>query len=77
MRATIDKAGRVVIPKPLRDQVGLTPGEVELVADGTGVRIEPVTGTEVIERHGRLIIPETGSQITQAAVDALRRADQR
>jgi hypothetical protein len=29
MRGTFDKAGRLVIPKPLRDQVGLTPGEVD------------------------------------------------
>lgn len=77
MRATIDKAGRVVIPKPLRDQVGLTAGEVELVVDGAAVRIEPVSGTEVSERNGKLVIPETGSALTQDTVDALRRADQR
>ena len=29
MRSTIDKAGRLVIPKPLRDQLGLRPGDVE------------------------------------------------
>ena len=77
MRATIDKAGRLVIPKPLRDQVGLTAGEVELVADGAAVRIEPVTGSEVVERDGRLVIPSTGSELTQDVVAALRRADQR
>jgi len=30
MRATIDKAGRLVIPKQLRDYVGLRAGEVEV-----------------------------------------------
>lgn len=36
MRTTIDRAGRVVVPKPLRDRLGLTAGtEVELeVHDG-------------------------------------------
>ncbi|MGI8875041.1 MAG: AbrB/MazE/SpoVT family DNA-binding domain-containing protein, partial [Egibacteraceae bacterium] len=29
MRTTIDKAGRVVIPKGLRDALGLAPGPVE------------------------------------------------
>jgi AbrB family looped-hinge helix DNA binding protein len=77
MRATIDKAGRLVIPKPLRDQVGLVAGEVELVADGAAVRIEPVTGSDVVERDGRLVIPSTGSELTQDIVAALRRADQR
>ena len=57
MRAIIDKAGRLVIPKPLRDQLGIRPGEVEVVADGATLRVEPVSGTAVIERAGRLIIP--------------------
>lgn len=36
MRATIDRTGRVVIPKPLRDVLGLspdTPLEIQLVDD--------------------------------------------
>jgi AbrB family looped-hinge helix DNA binding protein len=36
MQVTIDRAGRVVIPKPLRDVLGLspeTPLEIELVDD--------------------------------------------
>ncbi len=33
MRATIDAAGRLVVPKPLRDELGFTPGsELELTA---------------------------------------------
>jgi AbrB family looped-hinge helix DNA binding protein len=33
MRATIDAAGRLVVPKPLRDQLGFAPGtELELEA---------------------------------------------
>ncbi|WP_156166322.1 AbrB/MazE/SpoVT family DNA-binding domain-containing protein [Mycobacterium haemophilum] len=43
MRATIDKAGRLVIPKPLRDHLGLQPGEVEVTADGAGLRMEPLS----------------------------------
>src|SRR6266542_5675827 len=39
MRSTIDKAGRLVIPKPLRDQLGLRPGDVELTADGAALRV--------------------------------------
>lgn len=43
MRVTIDRAGRVVIPKPLRLSLGIEPdSELEAVADGTGVRLEPV-----------------------------------
>lgn len=77
MRATIDKAGRVVIPKPLRDQLGLRPGEVELIADGSGLRIEPLAEEEVVELDGRLVIPPTGAPLDDDVVRALRDADQR
>jgi len=77
MRATIDKAGRLVIPKPLRERLGLRPGEVELTADGTGLRVEPVTAEAVEERAGRLVIPPSGVSITSDEVQALRDADQR
>jgi AbrB family looped-hinge helix DNA binding protein len=38
MRTTIDEAGRLVIPKALRDVVGLRLGEVEVRVDGAGPR---------------------------------------
>ncbi|HWD72701.1 MAG TPA: AbrB/MazE/SpoVT family DNA-binding domain-containing protein [Actinomycetota bacterium] len=77
MRTTIDKAGRLVIPKPLRDQVGLVPGEVEVIADGAGLRVEPLAGDELVEEDGRLVIPPAGSQIDDDLVRALRDASQR
>src|SRR5439155_5980735 len=77
MRTTIDKAGRLVIPKPLRDQVGLVPGEVEVIADGAGLRVEPLAGDELVEEDGRLVIPAAGSQIDDDVVRALRDASQR
>jgi AbrB family looped-hinge helix DNA binding protein len=42
MRSTIDEAGRLFIPKALRDQLGLRPGAVEVAADGAALRIEPI-----------------------------------
>jgi len=77
MRTTIDKAGRLVIPKPLRDQVGLVPGEVEVTTDGAGLRVEPPAGDELVEKDGRLVIPAAGSQIDDDLVRALRDASQR
>lgn len=77
MRATIDKVGRVVIPKPLRDQAGLRPGEVELILDGPGVRIEPVAGQTLEERDGVLVVPPVGERITDDDVRALRDAGRR
>ena len=45
MRTTIDAAGRIVVPKPLRDELGVKPGQVLdlVVRDGRlQVEIAPV-----------------------------------
>ena len=77
MRTTIDKAGRVVIPKVLRDRLGLRPGEVEIADDGNGVRIEPVT-QHIVEQVGdRLVIPSAGTPLSADDVRDLRDAGQR
>jgi AbrB family looped-hinge helix DNA binding protein len=77
MRATIDKAGRLVIPKQLRDRLGFGPGVVEVVADGAALRVEPLAAESLDERGGLLVIPATGAGLDDEAVQALRHADQR
>lgn len=78
MRATIDKAGRIVIPKKLRDEVGLRPGEVEISAYGAGLRLEPLAGDEALGTNGgRPVIPATGSRIDDLLVRTLRDAGQK
>jgi AbrB family looped-hinge helix DNA binding protein len=77
MHATIDKAGRLVIPKQLRDHIGLRPGEVEVFAEGTGLRVEPLAAESLDERDGRLVIPGAGAQIDDDLVRSLRDAGQR
>lgn len=77
MRTTIDKAGRLVIPKPLRDHLGLEPGEVEVAVDGTALRVEPLAADSLDEREGRLVIPATGAVVDDETVQALRDAGQR
>jgi AbrB family looped-hinge helix DNA binding protein len=77
MRTTIDKAGRLVIPKSLRDRLGLRPGEVEVVVDGAELRVAPVVDDELVERDGRTVIPSHGAVLTDDAVLALIDADRR
>ncbi len=76
MRTTIDKAGRLVIPRPLRDRIGLASGgEVEVELDGAGLRIEVVAGVALREQDGLLVIPGTGSVLPEALVRELIDAD--
>lgn len=76
MRTTIDKAGRLVIPRALRHRIGLIGGaEVELELDGTAIRIEPVAGSDLQEDGGLLFIPATGTPIDDTLVRELIDAD--
>lgn len=77
MRATIDKAGRLVIPKQLRDHLGLRPGTVGVSADGAALRVEPVADADLVLHEGRLVIPSRGVTVDDDAVQTLRHADQK
>ena len=77
MKVAVDHAGRLVIPKRIRDEIGLTPGvEAELSVDGAGVRIEPIASGDFIDEHGFMVIPATGNVLTDEQVRELRLADQ-
>jgi AbrB family looped-hinge helix DNA binding protein len=77
MRTTIDKAGRLVIPKSLRDRLGLVPGEVEVSADGNALRVEIPASEELRDEDGRLVIAVAGLQIDDDFVRTLRDLDQK
>ena len=55
MRTTIDSAGRIVIPRGIREAAGLEPGTSVDVRLGDGVvSIEPAPSAVRIVRRGRL-----------------------
>lgn len=66
-----------MIPKPLRDRVGLRPGVVEVVVDGAGLRVEALAGESLVARGGLLVIPASGTPIDDDIVRGLRDGDQR
>jgi AbrB family looped-hinge helix DNA binding protein len=57
MEAVIDQAGRVVLPKPIRDALGLLPGtKVDISAYGAGVQVVPAGRTaRLVEEDGVLV----------------------
>jgi AbrB family looped-hinge helix DNA binding protein len=78
MQSTIDKAGRVVIPKSIRDALGLSGGDpIDILIDGTAIRIEPVATSDLVEVDGYLVVPATGVLVTTETVDEIRRGLQR
>ncbi|MDN5863101.1 MAG: AbrB/MazE/SpoVT family DNA-binding domain-containing protein [Salinisphaera sp.] len=76
MVTKIDSVGRIVIPKALRDAVGLSAGAVEIVVEGGGVRIEPLLGSGLVKKRGRLVI-EGAAALEDDDVRSLRFADQK
>ena len=57
MKAVIDSVGRIVVPKPLRDALGLIPGSsVEVSRYGAGLQIIPSGRTaRLVEENGVLV----------------------
>lgn len=80
-RVVIDKGGRIVIPKALREALGLKEGDlVALAAEEGDLVIRPETEERgLVRRRGRLIKPAArGARVTTMdetldAVDRLRR----
>lgn len=69
MRTTIDKAGRLVIPRQIRERAGLADGgEVDVELDGAAIRIAATNSNDLLEEDGFLVIPPTGSKLDDAAV---------
>ena len=67
----------MVIPKVLRDSIGLVPGEVEVTPDGAGLHIEPLADDQLQDEDGLLVIPNADSTISDDLVRTLRDANQR
>jgi len=81
MRVTMDRVGRIVVPKPLRDQLGVgADSEFDIELDGLCIRLEPraIPTRQVSEIDGWPVLRAVHSAlVTDADVRALRDAAQR
>ena len=81
MQITIDAAGRVVIPKSMRDSLGLTGGGTIEIREREGViEIEPAATTmRLEERNGYLVavpdreLPPLTDDLVRATLEKTRR----
>jgi AbrB family looped-hinge helix DNA binding protein len=77
MITTIDAAGRLVVPKEVREQARLSPGtRLEIRCRDGVVEIEPAPLPVRLRRRGRLLVavPESATpRLTGAAVEQTRR----
>jgi AbrB family looped-hinge helix DNA binding protein len=73
MRTTIDAAGRLVVPKPLREELGFAPG-TELEAEAVDGRLEVVVPSRVrVEEgpHGVRFVADSEEKLSAAQVREL------
>lgn len=81
MLVSIDRAGRIVIPKDVRERLGLSPdAELELHVDGENLHLSPVRriGRRVVEVDGWPVLEAVqGHSVSDADVQRWRDHDQR
>ena len=65
MEAIVDSVGRVVVPKALRDALGLTPGStVDLSLYGAGLQLIPSGRTARLREVDGRLVAESDTVVT-------------
>ena len=68
----INKAGRVVIPKPLRKELHLEPGDaLEMESAGERITLRPVRGTGPLTKEHGVWVFHTGQALPASATDEM------
>jgi AbrB family looped-hinge helix DNA binding protein len=71
-RLTIDKAGRVIIPKPLREELHLEPGDsLEVESAGEQITLRPVRGTGPLTKEHGVWVFHSGAPLPASATNEM------
>jgi AbrB family looped-hinge helix DNA binding protein len=74
IRLIIDKAGRVVIPKPLRQELHLEPGDaLEMESVGEEITLRPVRGTGPLTKEHGVWVFHAGQPLPASTTDEMLR----
>ena len=73
-KVTLDKAGRVVLPKTLRDELHLSPGDtLQLTVEGEQMTLRPQRTTPPLQKERGVWVFRVGEPLTAAeSREALR-----
>jgi AbrB family looped-hinge helix DNA binding protein len=73
MQTTIDAAGRIVVPKSLRQQLGLTPGQVlEIRASDGRLEVEVAPTPMILRKRGKGIVAVPKADLPPLSADLVR-----
>lgn len=73
---SIDKAGRIVIPKPLRDHFRLEPGDsLEVTSSGDEITLRPVRETIPIRKEDGVWVYRSGQPVIGVSIRDLIEQD--
>lgn len=73
MKVTIDKAGRLVVPKPLRDELNLQGGTtLDIRIQGGILELEPAATPMRLVRRGKGLVATTEEPLPELDADDVR-----
>jgi AbrB family looped-hinge helix DNA binding protein len=77
-KLTIDKAGRIVLPKPLRDELQLAAGDaLELKTSGEEITLRPLRGNAALRKKRGIWVFRADEPLAASVVDeAIRQVRQ-
>jgi AbrB family looped-hinge helix DNA binding protein len=69
VRVTLDKAGRIVLPKSLRQELQLAPGDtLEAETSGERITLSPVRGNAALRKKHGVWVYRAGEPLSEALV---------